>query len=92
MDVASADPGEAWKAYRPVKSALAAGSPGDVDAAARALVEAERPVIYAGQGDIRTYAFRVANMGTLTPLDMKRVVDAFAASLEELGIAPAPRR
>jgi 2-aminoethylphosphonate-pyruvate transaminase len=49
-------------------------------------------VIYAGQGDIRTYAFRVANMGTLTPLDMKRVVDAFAASLEELGIAPAPRR
>jgi 2-aminoethylphosphonate-pyruvate transaminase len=49
-------------------------------------------VIYAGQGDIRTYAFRVANMGTLTPLDMKRVVDAFAASLEELGIAPAPQR
>ncbi|HEY7649294.1 MAG TPA: 2-aminoethylphosphonate--pyruvate transaminase [Methylomirabilota bacterium] len=49
-------------------------------------------VIYAGQGDIRTYAFRVANMGTLTPLDMKRVVDAFAASLEELGITPAPQQ
>lgn len=41
-------------------------------------------VIYAGQGDIRTYAFRVANMGTLTPKDMAAVVDAFAASLEEL--------
>ena len=41
-------------------------------------------VIYAGQGDIRTYAFRVANMGTLTPKDMTAVVDAFAASLEEL--------
>jgi 2-aminoethylphosphonate-pyruvate transaminase len=41
-------------------------------------------VIYAGQGDIRTYAFRVANMGTLTPKDMTAVVDAFAACLEEL--------
>ena len=41
-------------------------------------------VIYAGQGDIRTYAFRVANMGTLTPKDMTAVVDDFAARLEEL--------
>jgi 2-aminoethylphosphonate-pyruvate transaminase len=41
-------------------------------------------IIYAGQGDIRTYAFRVANMGTLTPKDMAAVVDAFAACLEEL--------
>jgi 2-aminoethylphosphonate-pyruvate transaminase len=42
-------------------------------------------VIYAGQGDIRTYAFRVANMGTLTPEDMQGVVEAFRASLAELG-------
>jgi 2-aminoethylphosphonate-pyruvate transaminase len=42
-------------------------------------------VIYAGQGDIRTYAFRVSNMGTLTPRDMAGVVEAFAASLAELG-------
>ena len=42
-------------------------------------------IIYAGQGDIRTYAFRVANMGTLTPTDMQGVVAAFADSLEELG-------
>jgi 2-aminoethylphosphonate-pyruvate transaminase len=41
-------------------------------------------IIYAGQGDIRTYAFRVSNMGTLTPGDMKGVVDAFAASIAEL--------
>jgi 2-aminoethylphosphonate-pyruvate transaminase len=41
-------------------------------------------VIYAGQGDIRTYAFRVANMGTLTPSDMKGVVAAFADSVTEL--------
>jgi 2-aminoethylphosphonate-pyruvate transaminase len=40
-------------------------------------------VIYAGQGDIRRYAFRVANMGTLTTLDIKGVVDAFAGSLSE---------
>jgi len=49
-------------------------------------------IIYAGQGDIRTYAFRVSNMGTLTPQDMKAVVDAFAASLDEIGAAAAPRR
>jgi 2-aminoethylphosphonate-pyruvate transaminase len=45
-------------------------------------------IIYAGQGDIRSYAFRVSNMGTLTPQDMTRVVEAFAASFAELG-APA---
>jgi 2-aminoethylphosphonate-pyruvate transaminase len=43
-------------------------------------------VIYAGQGDLRTWAFRVANMGTLTPRDMAGVVEAFAASLAELGV------
>jgi 2-aminoethylphosphonate-pyruvate transaminase len=42
-------------------------------------------VIYAGQGEIATYGFRVANMGTLTPDDMTEVVAAFAASLVELG-------
>jgi 2-aminoethylphosphonate-pyruvate transaminase len=41
-------------------------------------------IIYAGQGEIRTYAFRVANMGTLTPKDMQAVVGAFAECLEEL--------
>jgi len=43
-------------------------------------------VIYAGQGDIRTYAFRVSNMGTLTPQDMEGVVEAFRASLAELSV------
>lgn len=46
-------------------------------------------IIYAGQGDIRNCAFRVANMGTLTPEDMEGVVAAFASALEELGI-PIP--
>jgi 2-aminoethylphosphonate-pyruvate transaminase len=49
-------------------------------------------VIYAGQGDIRTYAFRVSNMGTLTPQDMAGVVAAFAESLAELGVAPEGAR
>jgi 2-aminoethylphosphonate-pyruvate transaminase len=48
-------------------------------------------IIYAGQGDLRTYAFRVANMGTLRPRDMHAVVAAFAESLAELGVAPARR-
>jgi 2-aminoethylphosphonate-pyruvate transaminase len=48
-------------------------------------------IIYAGQGDLRTYAFRVANIGTLGPGDMTAVVAAFAGSLAELGVAPARR-
>jgi 2-aminoethylphosphonate-pyruvate transaminase len=47
-------------------------------------------VIYAGQGDVRTYAFRVSNMGTLTPRDMDGVVDAFRASLAELALGGQP--
>jgi len=34
-------------------------------------------IIYAGQGPLKTYAFRVSNMGTLTPQDMHGVVAAF---------------
>jgi 2-aminoethylphosphonate-pyruvate transaminase len=45
-------------------------------------------IIYAGQGEIRTYAFRVANLGILTPQDMERVVAAFADSLGELAATP----
>jgi 2-aminoethylphosphonate-pyruvate transaminase len=41
-------------------------------------------IIYAGQGDIRTYAFRVSNMGTLTPKDMEGVVAAFEEATAEL--------
>jgi 2-aminoethylphosphonate-pyruvate transaminase len=41
-------------------------------------------IIYAGQGALKSYAFRVANMGTLTPRDMEAVVAAFAASFEEI--------
>jgi 2-aminoethylphosphonate-pyruvate transaminase len=48
-------------------------------------------IIYAGQGDIRKYAFRVSNMGTLTPTDMRGAVEAFAASLAELRQAGSGR-
>jgi 2-aminoethylphosphonate-pyruvate transaminase len=48
-------------------------------------------IIYAGQGAIRTYGFRVSNMGTLTPDDMRGVVAAFESSLEELGATSARR-
>lgn len=49
-------------------------------------------IVYAGQGDIRTYAFRVSNMGTLGPRDIEGVVAAFAACLEELGVAAGSAR
>jgi 2-aminoethylphosphonate-pyruvate transaminase len=45
-------------------------------------------IIYAGQGDLRTYAFRVSNLGTLTPKDMEGVVAAVADCLHELGLTP----
>jgi 2-aminoethylphosphonate-pyruvate transaminase len=48
-------------------------------------------IIYAGQGELRASAFRVANMGTLTPEDMRGVVAAFAECLAELGAAPTAR-
>jgi 2-aminoethylphosphonate-pyruvate transaminase len=48
-------------------------------------------VIYAGQGPIATYGFRVANMGTLTPADMEQVVAAFASCLEEAAPPATPR-
>jgi len=48
-------------------------------------------IIYAGQGDIRTYAFRVSNMGTLTPRGMEEVVAAFGEALEELGVSAGAR-
>jgi 2-aminoethylphosphonate-pyruvate transaminase len=41
-------------------------------------------IIYAGQGPLKSYAFRVANMGTLTPDDMRGVVAAFTAAIEEI--------
>jgi acetolactate synthase-1/2/3 large subunit len=42
--------GDAAASYRPVKATCPSGNPRDVEAAARALVEARRPVIHAGQG------------------------------------------
>jgi 2-aminoethylphosphonate-pyruvate transaminase len=42
-------------------------------------------VIYAGQSHIRKFAFRIANLGTLTPRDMENVVVAVASSMKELG-------
>lgn len=41
---------EAWLAYKPVKPARSAADPSDVDQAARMLLEAQNPVIFAGQG------------------------------------------
>jgi acetolactate synthase I/II/III large subunit len=45
-DVADAVPGS----YRPVNATRAEGNPRDVEAAARVLVQARRPIIHAGQG------------------------------------------
>jgi acetolactate synthase I/II/III large subunit len=51
MDVGGEEIDEAaLAAYVPPKSFLSAAGPDEVDAAARALVEAQRPVIMAGQG------------------------------------------
>jgi acetolactate synthase-1/2/3 large subunit len=49
-DVAVADVSESVLTYRPVTTTRSAGNPRDVEAAARVLREARRPVIHAGQG------------------------------------------
>ena len=49
-DVAQDEVGETALAYQPVKVSSATGDPRDVDEAARVLLEARSPVIYAGQG------------------------------------------
>ena len=49
-DVAVAEAGDVASSYRPVNVTCPAGNPREIAAAARALVEARRPVIHAGQG------------------------------------------
>jgi acetolactate synthase I/II/III large subunit len=49
-DVAIAEVADAALTYRPVRATRAAGNPRDVEAGARVLLEARRPVIHAGQG------------------------------------------
>jgi len=43
-------------------------------------------IIYAGQSDLKKIAFRIANLGTLTPKDMDGVVVAIRDSLRESGV------
>jgi acetolactate synthase I/II/III large subunit len=49
-DIAVAEAGEAALHYTPVKATSAAGNARDVEAAVRALLAAQRPLIHAGQG------------------------------------------
>ena len=49
-DVAGADAGDVALSYRPVTTTCSEGNPRDVATAARALVQARRPLIHAGQG------------------------------------------
>jgi acetolactate synthase-1/2/3 large subunit len=57
-DVASEEvPEAAVDAYRPVKATVAGANARDVEAAARVLREARRPVIHAGQGVLYAHAW-----------------------------------
>ena len=55
-----------------------------VEAAVCSAVPRDRSLLLVKNG---VYAFRVAKMGTLTPRDMEDVAAAFAAALDELGVA-----
>ncbi len=65
-DVAVADIGDGALSYKPVKATAPAGNARDVEAAARALLAAERPVIHAGQGVL--YAEACAELQELAEL------------------------
>jgi acetolactate synthase-1/2/3 large subunit len=49
-DIVGLDAGDEVNAYRPVPATISAPNPGDVDAAAKLLLAASRPMILAGQG------------------------------------------
>jgi acetolactate synthase-1/2/3 large subunit len=67
QDVVGADiPGGAPLDYRPVRPTRSAGDPRDVEEAARLLVEARSPVLYAGQGVM--YAEATAELRELAEL------------------------
>ncbi|MGE5618288.1 MAG: thiamine pyrophosphate-requiring protein [Sphingomonadaceae bacterium] len=57
MDVLSAETDESEVSYQPVRGARAMADPADVSAAAKALVEAERPLIHAGAGILYAQAW-----------------------------------
>ena len=44
-------------------------------------MRAEGFVIYAGQGDLRSKAFRIANMGQLPEAELRRAIDVLARSI-----------
>lgn len=44
-------------------------------------MRAEGFVIYAGQGDLRTKAFRIANMGQLPEAELRRAIDVLARTI-----------
>src|SRR5262245_31072341 len=65
-DVAVAEVGGAGLQYRPVAATCPSGNPRDVEAAARALLQARRPIIHAGQGVL--YAEATAELRELAEL------------------------
>ena len=65
-DVAAEELDESALAYSPIKTTRAQGNPQDVDEAARALVEARCPVVFAGQGSL--YAEATAELVQLAEL------------------------
>ena len=65
-DVATAEVPEGALRYAPVKATAPAGNPSDIAAAARALVQARRPLIHAGQGVL--YAEATAELRELAEL------------------------
>lgn len=67
QDVVGAEfPGDTPLNYRPVRATRSAGDPRDVEEAARMLVEARSPVLYAGQGVM--YAEATAELRELAEL------------------------
>src|SRR5439155_215188 len=83
-DVAVAEVGDLALAYKAVKTTQPAGNPRDIEAAARALVQAKRPVIHAGQGVL--YAEASAELIELAELLHAPVLTKLAS--DEVPITP----
>jgi acetolactate synthase I/II/III large subunit len=87
-DVVKADLGDAPLAYRPVRTAISGGNVGDIEEAAKMLLEAKAPLLYAGQGVLYAQASaELVELANLLQAPVMTSVDGKSAFPEDHPLA-----
>jgi acetolactate synthase-1/2/3 large subunit len=90
-DVVGFELGDGAVDYRPVHAARSAGDPRDIDAAARLLVEAQCPMILAGQGIFYAEATaELVRLAELLQIPVMTTVDGKSAFPEDHALSLGP--